>query len=519
MGEAAQLLELFNKLPPEEKSQVEKDVAAILAKAKWVPQEGPQTEAYFSDADETLFGGQAGGGKSAFLVGYAMNEAHNAVVFRNGLDNVRDLEAYSIAVNGNDNGFSRQLHHWNLGDGKSLEFDSLEQPGSEQSWQGRRRDVMGFDEAAQMLKSRVSFVLGWAGTAIPGRRVRVIFATNPPLSDEGNWLITWFAPWVDPIYPNPAKPAELRWFVNNKEGDPVWTAGPGQYDRGDGVVSTAKSRTFIPSRLDDNKFLRDTSYRAQLESLPEPMRSAMLKGEFMAGRVDHASQVLPSGWLRAAQARWHEENSRRPMVSLGVDVAGGGADSEALAALHTGNHYDRVKLHRGVDTKDGAATAGRIVGVQRNGAPIGIDMTGGWGGAAAQALKTSEVDVTSVVFSSVTGAVDQKTKIPFGNLRAEMYWNFREALDPNAGEHIALPPDARVLAEGSAPRWFLRGGKIYVESKDDIRARLGASTDVLDAIVIAWHIRGRGIAKQQNGRPSRVAHQVAESNPFDVDGF
>lgn len=511
------LLAAYNALDPADQAELQKLAATVTE--KWIPQEGPQTLAYFSDADETLFGGSAGGGKSDLLVGYALNEAQNAVIFRNGLGSLRDLESRAVAVQGHRDGFNSTFHHWDLGNGRSLEFGSLEVVGSEQGWQGRRRDFMGFDEAAQMNKTRVQFVLGWSGSAKAGARTRVIYATNPPLSDEGNWLITWFAPWLDPMHPKPANPSELRFFVNDKDGDPVWVDGPGTFDRGDGTMSTAKSRTFIPSRLSDNRYLRDTDYRSRVEALPEPMRSAMLNGNFMAARRDHEFQVLPADWLRAAQARWTEQGGKRPMISLGVDAAGGGADSEAMVPLHVGNWFGRPHLHDGVDTKDGAATAGRIVAVQRNGAPIAIDMTGGWGGAAKQALREAEVDAHGIVFSSESGAVDPNTRIPYYNLRAEMYWSFRLALDPNAGEDIALPPDARIIAEGTAPRWKLQGGKILIESKDDIRKRLGSSTDVLDAIVMAWHVRHRGLVKQKQGRPAKWAGQVVESDPFKIDGY
>lgn len=502
-----------------ESDQVELRKLATTVKERWVPQPGPQTLAYFSDADELLFGGSAGGGKSDLLVGYALNEAQNAVIFRNGLGSVRDLENRAVTVQGHRNGFNSTLHFWDLGQGRSLEFGSLEVVGSEQAWQGRRRDFMGFDEAAQMTKARVQFVMGWAGSAKSEARTRVIYATNPPLSDEGNWLITWFAPWLDPMFAKPAKPGELRWFVNDKDGDPVWVKGPGSYDRGDGTVSTAKSRTFIPSRLGDNAYLRDTDYRSRVENLPEPMRSAMLNGNFMAARKDDAFQVLPSDWIRAAQARWTEDGDRQPMIALGVDPAGGGSDSEAMIGLHVGNWFSRPKLRESVDTKDGSATAGRIVAAQKNAAPIGIDMTGGWGGAAKQALRDSEVDAHGIVFSNESVAVDPMTKIPFYNLRAEMYWMFRLALDPHGVERIALPPDARVLAEATAPRWKLQGGKILIESKDDIRKRLGSSTDVLDAIVIAWHIRGKGLVKQKQGGPPKWAAQTAEANPYAIDGY
>lgn len=518
MNTAEALLDAFNKLPPAEQKQAKADADAILDGLVFTPQDGPQTEAYFSKADELLYGGQAGGGKSAFLVGYGLNEAQEGVIFRNGFKNLVDLENFAVKLLGTDEFLTRQLHTFRLPGGRMLELASLEQPGSELDRQGLRRDFVGFDEATQMLKARVLFVLGWLGST-KAERTRVVYATNPPMSDEGNWLFAWFAPWLDPMFPQPARPGELRWFVNDKDGDPVWVDGPGTYDRGDGEMSDAKSRTYIPAKLDDNAYLRNTGYRKQLESLPEPMRSAVLKGDWLAGRKDNAYQVLPSDWLRAAQARWTEQGGKRPMIALGVDAAGGGSDSEAMVPLHAGNWFGRPQLHDGVDTKDGAATAGRIVAVQRNGAPIAIDMTGGWGGAAKQALREAEVDAHGIVFSGESGATDPNTKIPFYNLRAEMYWAFRLALDPNAGEDIALPPDARILAEGTAPRWKLQGGRILIESKDDIRKRLGSSTDVLDAIVMAWHIRSRGLLKQKQGKPAKWSGQVPESNPFAIDGY
>lgn len=517
MSQLELLKQKLSKLSDAELDQLYKETGELYPDQLWFPQEGPQTAAYYSDADELLYGGSVGGGKSDLLIGYAVNKGLNSVIFRNGLDNVRDLENRAIAIRGTRDGFSSMYHYMDLGEGRSLEFDSLEQPGSEQSWQGRRRDVMGFDEAAQMAKSRVMFVLGWAGSAKPGARTRVFYATNPPLSDEGNWIIAWFAPWLDPLFPKPAEPCELRYFVNNKEGDPVWVKGPGKYDRGDGTISQAKSRTFIPSFLKDNAYLRDTDYRSRVENLPEPMRSAMLNGNFMAARQDHAAQVIPSEWVRLAQARWKREHNKRPMLSLGVDVAGGGPDKETIAALHLGNHFAEVEAHQGVDTKDGPATASRILRVQRNSAPIAIDMTGGWGGAAMTHLRQAEVDVTGFVFSTKTGAVEKRMKVPFGNLRSELYWEFREALDPQSGEDVELPPGARLTAELTAARWILRGSALWIESKEEIFKRIGGSTDYSDAIVLAWHHRRRGITKRVEKTKTQV--DLGEADPFALEGF
>lgn len=45
-------------------------------------------------------------------------------------------------------------------------------------------------------------------------------------------------------------------------------------------IVTPQSRTFIPSRISDNPYLLGTGYLSQLQSLPEPLRSQMLNGDF-----------------------------------------------------------------------------------------------------------------------------------------------------------------------------------------------------------------------------------------------
>jgi hypothetical protein len=62
------------------------------------------------------------------------------------------------------------------------------------------------------------------------------------------------------------------------------------------------SRTFIPAALRDNPFLINTNYQANLDGLPEPLRSAVRDGNFMAARQDADFQVIPTQWLIEAQA-------------------------------------------------------------------------------------------------------------------------------------------------------------------------------------------------------------------------
>jgi hypothetical protein len=74
----------------------------------------------------------------------------------------------------------------------------------------------------------------------------------------------------------------------------------------------------------------------------------------------------------------------------------------------------------------------------------------------------------------------------FANLRAQTWWQFREALDPFTGADIALPPDPELAAELTMPRRVPEKREIQIESKDQIKKRLGRSPDKADAVVMAW---------------------------------
>jgi hypothetical protein len=72
------------------------------------------------------------------------------------------------------------------------------------------------------------------------------------------------------------------------------------------------------------------------------------------------------------------------------------------------------------------------------------------------------------------------------NVRAEYYWQMREALDPERGVNLALPPGNEILADLCAARYTdLAQGVIQIESKDDIKKRLGRSPDVGESILLA----------------------------------
>jgi hypothetical protein len=466
----------------------------------WVPEPSnqPQVDAYQSAADLLLYGGAAGGGKTDLLLGLALTAHENSVIFRRAYVDLAGIEQRLIQILGSRvgyNGYDMALRRPD----RLIEFGALERPGSELSWQGRPHDFIGFDEGAQLVEAKVRFVMGWLRSTTPGQRCRIVIASNPPIGGEGEWLTTWFAPWLDPAFGDPAKAGELRWRCMRADGTFAWVDGPGTHEV-DGEQLEALSCTFIPARLDDNKFLRDTGYRAQIMAMPEPLRSKLLKGDFVTGKEDAAQQVIPSAWIKAAQDRWKPDGGRElKMTTLGVDVAQGGADETVLAPLFVTWFAELVK-RRGIDTTNGPAVAGLVIEHMRDKCQVNVDLTGGWGGSARDHLVAQGIVVEPVVFSAASVIRTRDGHLEFHNMRAQLWWQFREALDPLQGDSIALPPDRRLAAQLAAPTWKLRGNAILVESKDDIRKRLGTSTDDADAVVLAWHNRADALRRQMRGR-------------------
>jgi hypothetical protein len=255
------------------------------------------------------------------------------------------------------------------------------------------------------------------------------------------------------------------------------------------------SRTFIPASTKDNPYIAK-EYLAQLDSLPEPIRSVARDGNFMAARSDDAFQVIPTQWVLEAQARWKPDGrAGYPMTACGLDVAAGG-DETVLACRHRGWFAELVAMD-GPQAKDPAHAGAMVVKHRKDMAPIVIDVDGGWGGASLLLFKENGIDYLGFQGSAKTTAKARDGLSGFYNKRAEAWWKFREELDPGqeGGSVIALPPDPRLRADLTAPTWELTTRGIRVESKLDIKSRLGRSPDRGDAVVMALSEGNRAAAR------------------------
>jgi hypothetical protein len=57
------IVDRFSSLPEDQRQGIIADALAATASLRWLPLPGPQTTAYFSEADILLYGGEAGGSK------------------------------------------------------------------------------------------------------------------------------------------------------------------------------------------------------------------------------------------------------------------------------------------------------------------------------------------------------------------------------------------------------------------------------------------------------------------------
>jgi hypothetical protein len=453
------------------------------------------------------FGGAAGGGKTQLLIGLALTAHRDSLLLRRRAVDTKSLSKSIRALtygSWKSYGSGGELR---TPDGRTVEVGGCEHEDDREKYQGHPHDGLFFDELPQFSESQYTFIIGWNRPLDPRRhpdqRCRVVGAGNPPTDPEGEWVLRRWRAWLDPTAGEMARGGDLRWYTTIA-GEEVECAD-GRPLTHDGIIYVPRSRTFIPARLEDNPDLMRTGYAATLEAMPEPLRSMLRFGDMAASRVDDRWQLVPTRWVVEAHRRWAERRGDRgPLTRLGVDVAMQGADWTILAPLHGVTVGDLVK-RRGKDTPDGQSVVALMIAAGAAGVETNIDAIG-VGKSAYDLARASGLDtVRAVVVSQSTTYADPKVRgIKFSNVRAAMMWNVRRLLDPEGGPpetRLALPPDRELLADLTAPRYCVRVSGIAVESKDDVRDRIGRSTDAGDAVALAcWDRGGPAIAVARVGR-------------------
>jgi hypothetical protein len=174
-------------------------------------------------------------------------------------------------------------------------------------------------------------------------------------------------------------------------------------------------------------------------NLPEPLRSKLLTAiSSPAARTPEPGRSR-GDWIARRRALDAGRRRRLKMTTLGVDVAQGGADETVLARCTApgsrrrcgGAASTRATARRSRRRGD-RARARRRAGQHRPHRRLGR--------LGARPPAGAGHRVEPVVFSQGSPRARRTDSSP-SNKRSELWWKFREALDPVQGDGIALPPD------------------------------------------------------------------------------
>jgi hypothetical protein len=282
-----------------------------------------------------------------------------------------------------------------------------------------------------------------------------------------------------------------------------------------------------------------TLHREGREALYERLRRAAEGSSIFTAKVRglfpsmaSSQSVIPLGWAQRAMERWRDQHHNHTPGDfvLGVDVARSG-DDQTVFAHRYGSLVTKLERMRVDDTMEIADRAAASLHEPRS--TVVVDVIG-IGAGVYDALRRysnrSLIAATPIPFNAAgrTPRKDQIGQFKFLNDRAAAWWNLRDALDPSRGSNIALPDDEELLGELVAPRYGHNvGGTIKVESKDDIKKRIGRSTDSADAVIAAFWVSGDHQAlefqaytegKRRGGNGAVIPYQGFENWADDTIG-
>lgn len=219
-----------------------------------------------------------------------------------------------------------------------------------------------------------------------------------------------------------------------------------------------------------------------------PLYESKVAGNFPAQGND---TLIPISWVEAAIERWHDMQEKSNIIELGVDVAEYGSDISVVAP-RVGDKCLELFDYSGIGIMD---LAGEVINIHRKmkSTAIKVDVigigTGVQGRLAEQGFPAIRVNVAESPGGATPEEVDEMKTI-FMNKRSQLWWNLRERLNPDTRvnpDPIGLPPDEEMTFDLTNIKYKIRSnGKIQIESKDELRKRIGRSSDRGDAIMLAF---------------------------------
>lgn len=256
-----------------------------------------QTKFHTSGAFETLYGGAAGGGKSAAICAEAVTSAletpnTRVYVFRKTIPELKQsivpeiMKQCAAYINAGHMSYNGQDRQFRFKNGSIIQLAYCDNPGDVYKYQSAEIHLLLIDELTHFTFDEYEYLRTRVRSTDTGRRLRIMAATNPGNVGHG---------WVKNTFIDPAPPETLitDWLTD---------------DDGNKYQIT---RMYIPAKVDDHPseaFKR--SYKVQLLGIKDPdLRKALLNGDWdvFAGQVftewrrnKHVVKpfTIPDHWVR-----------------------------------------------------------------------------------------------------------------------------------------------------------------------------------------------------------------------------
>src|SRR4051794_26903147 len=161
-----ELVARLTQLPEKNRTEAIDLAVKSTATMAWVPNPGPQTQAFLCEADELFYGGEAGGGKTDLGIGLALTAHKRSLLLRRINKDAVKIKPRIEEILSHDNGYNGQLQRWRLGE-RQIDIAGCEQESDKQRFKGDPHDLIVFDEAP--IFSSLSTASSSAGTARPTR--------------------------------------------------------------------------------------------------------------------------------------------------------------------------------------------------------------------------------------------------------------------------------------------------------------------------------------------------------------
>ena len=229
----------------------------------------------------------------------------------------------------------------------------------------------------------------------------------------------------------------------------------------------------------------------------DPWVASLILGQFPEGGVN---TLLTIEEVEAAMKRkYRPDVYSHVQKRLGIDVARFGLDSTIIFPRQGLQAFNYVLMRKARNPEIAARV---IVAKEKWGSELEfVDGSGGYGAGVVDSLLIAGVSAREVYGAST------KTNNPrFYNKRAEMLWECAEWVKRGG----SLPYDATLIKEMVAPTYSFKGGKLIIEDKDQIKARLGFSPDRFDALALTFEMPDQPTI---HGMP-QMKRAVQEYDPY-----